>query len=116
MLHAVTVLELAAVIHSDGLECAVGELGHDSIQGLGGGRCGLAASPYNHFKACQAFGENKEGLPLAFCGAYNTVHFPMAKGQAVVYMSWAAVYSNAQHQRRQNWKEGQIFHQSKKQS
>ena len=92
MLHAVTVLELAAVIHSDGLECAVWELGHDSIQGLGGGRCGLAASPYNDLKACQAFGENKEGLPLAFCGAYNTVHFPMAKGQAVVYMNWAAVY------------------------
>ena len=92
MLHTVAVLELAAIVHGYGFECTLRELRNDSIKGFGGGGCGLAAGSYDDFKTCLTLGEDKEGLPLAFCGAYDTVHFPMAKGQAAVYLGWAAVY------------------------
>lgn len=92
MLHTVAILKFTAVVHRDSLKSTVGELGNNSIQGRGSSCCSLAAGPYNDLKACQAFGEDKERLPLAFCGAYDTVHFPMAKGQAVINMGWTAVY------------------------
>ena len=92
VLHTVAVLELAAIVHGYGFECTLRELRNDSIKGFGGGGCGLAAGSYDDFKTCLTLGEDKEGLPLAFCGAYDTVHFPMAKGQAVINMGWTAVY------------------------
>ena len=88
---SITVVQVRRIcLHS--LKSTVGELGNNSIQGRGSSCCSLAAGPYNDLKACQAFGEDKERLPLAFCGAYDTVHFPMAKGQAVINMGWTAVY------------------------
>ena len=57
MLHAVAVLELRTVVHGDGLECALGVIFDDFIQGTDSLRAGLGVGTEDNFIAGFAFGQ-----------------------------------------------------------
>ena len=59
MLHAVAVLELRAVVHGDGLECAFWELPDDLIQSGDGGGAGFRLCAEDDLKSGFTFGQRE---------------------------------------------------------
>lgn len=57
MLHAIAVLELRAVIHGDGLECALWELTDNLVEGIDGSGAGFGSGAEDNFKSCFTFGQ-----------------------------------------------------------
>ena len=57
MLHAVAVLELRAVIHGDGLKCALWELTDNLVEGINGSGAGFGSGAEDNFKSCFTFGQ-----------------------------------------------------------
>ena len=85
-LHFVVGLELRAVIHSDALEGAVGEGGHDSFQSIGDGSGIFALEFPDNLIARPALCQDKDSLAFTFGLAYDGIHFPMAGRSTVPYL------------------------------
>lgn len=95
MLHAVAVLELGAVVHSDGLEGIFRELFQDFIKGTDSGAGGLIWDTQDDFIAGHALSEDKKGLALTLGFAYHTVKLPVAEGLAGRDDFRAALYTGS---------------------
>ena len=95
LLHALTVGELGAVIHSDSLEGAFGKLRQSLAKGFHRGLSGLTEDTENNFIAGQAFCQNEDAFALAFSLAYYAVKLPMPEGGTGVYFLWTLFYAGA---------------------
>lgn len=95
MLHALAVGKLGAVIHSDGLEGALGELRQRFTEGFHSGRSGFAEDSQDYFIAGQTFSEDQEGLFLSLCLAYHAIKLPVTEGGPGVYFLRALLYAGA---------------------
>lgn len=95
VLHALTVLELGAIINRNSLEGIGGELQDDGAQSVYRGLSCLTENTDNKLIACQSFCQNEKAFALAFGLAYHAIKFPMPEGGTVVYLFRAVFYAGS---------------------